>query len=50
MSVKYYEELPFEPDVFYGLKEAEAEAKASEQRYSRVEVMQVLREMLANDG
>ena len=46
MSYETYEKLQFESEVYFKLKEAEMEAKATNQRYSHKEVFNRLRQTL----
>ena len=46
MSYESYEKLQFESEVYFKLKEAEMEAKMTNQRYSHKEVFDGLRQML----
>jgi prevent-host-death family protein len=46
MSYEAYEKLQFESEVYFKLKEAEMEAKATNQRYSHKEVFDRLRQTL----
>ena len=46
MSSEAYEKMRFESDVYFKLREAEIEARTTNQRYSHKEVMSELRKQL----
>lgn len=48
MSLEAYERKVFESEIFFKLKEAELEAKATSVRYSHEEIFSDLRAGLAN--
>lgn len=48
MSIEAYERKLFESEVYFKLKEAELEAKTTKGRYSHKEVMDELKEKLAD--
>jgi prevent-host-death family protein len=48
LSMEQYEKYQFDNEVYYKLKEAEAEAKSTTKRYTHAEVMRNLREQIAN--
>ena len=50
MSSDAYEKMQFESEVYFKLREAEIEARITNQRYSHKEVMSELRKQLAARG
>jgi prevent-host-death family protein len=48
MSIEQYERRQLETEVYYKLREAEAEAKTTSKRYTHEEVMNDLRERIAD--
>jgi len=48
MSIEAYEQKQFESEIYFKLKEAELESKATDKRYSHKEVFDNLRKELAN--
>lgn len=48
MSIEAYERKHFESEIYFKLKEAELEAKATDKRYSHKEVFDNLRKELAD--
>jgi prevent-host-death family protein len=48
LSMEQYEKYQFDHEVYYKLKEAEAEAKSTTARYTHAEVMRDLRQQIAN--
>ncbi|MCL1872854.1 MAG: type II toxin-antitoxin system Phd/YefM family antitoxin [Clostridiales bacterium] len=48
MSIAQYEKQQLENDVFFKLKEAEAEAKTTAKRYTHSEIISEVRERIQN--
>jgi len=48
MSISLYEKQQLDSDIFFKLKEAEAEAKTTDKRYTHAEVMCEVRERVKN--
>ena len=46
MSSEAYEQMQFESEIYFKLREAELEARATNQRYSHKEIMMELRKQL----
>ena len=47
MSMAQYEKQQFDMEVYYKLKEAEAEARTTSKRYTHAQVMNEMRERIA---
>jgi prevent-host-death family protein len=48
MSIEQYERQQFDTEIYYKLKEAEAEARTTSKRYTHAEVMRDMRERIEN--
>lgn len=49
LSIEAYENLQFESEVYFKLREAEQEAQRTDQRYSSKDVLKAMREAMEGD-
>ena len=49
LSMKAYENLQFESEIYFKLQESEREARATKQRYSSKDVLKAMREAIEED-
>ena len=49
LSMEAYENLQFESEVYFKLREAEREAEATDRRYSSKEVLKAMREAIGGE-
>ena len=50
LSIEAYENLQFESEVYFKLREAEQEAQRTDQRYSSKDVLKAMREAMEGDS
>ena len=50
LSMEAYENLQFESEIYFKLKEAEREAELTDTRYSSKDVLKVMREAIGGSG